>query len=123
MPCCNAPAARARRRRPASSSPSPAWRPGSVTIAVRDTGGGVAPAIASRMLEPFVTSKDPGQGTGLGLPLAVGIARGMGGRLAWANAAEGAAGGAAAIFRSDPAARRAGGPRHDAAGMAGPCGC
>jgi C4-dicarboxylate-specific signal transduction histidine kinase len=62
--------------------------PGSVTIAVRDTGGGVPTTIAGRMLEPFVTSKDPGQGTGLGLPLAVGIARGMGGRLAWANAAE-----------------------------------
>ena len=72
--------------------------PGNVTIAVRDTGGGVAPAIASRMLEPFVTSKDPGQGTGLGLPLAVGIARGMGGRLAWANAAEGGPD-AGAIFR------------------------
>lgn len=63
--------------------------PGSVTIAVRDTGGGVPTTIAGRMLEPFVTSKDPGQGTGLGLPLAVGIARGMGGRLAWANWAEG----------------------------------
>ena len=62
--------------------------PGSVTIAVRDTGGGVPTTIAGRMLEPFITSKDPGQGTGLGLPLAVGIARGMGGRLAWANAAE-----------------------------------
>ena len=61
---------------------------GQVTIAVRDTGGGVPATIAGRMLEPFVTSKDPGQGTGLGLPLAVGIARGMGGRLAWANAAE-----------------------------------
>ena len=62
---------------------------GSVTIAVCDTGGGVPTGIASRMLDPFVTSKDPGQGTGLGLPIAVGIARGMGGRLAWANLADG----------------------------------
>lgn len=62
--------------------------PGSVSIAVRDTGGGVPATIAGRMLEPFVTSKDPGQGTGLGLPLALGIARGMGGRLVWANATE-----------------------------------
>ncbi|MFZ4409659.1 MAG: ATP-binding protein [Paracraurococcus sp.] len=72
--------------------------PGSVTIAVRDTGGGVPATIAGRMLEPFVTSKDPGQGTGLGLPLAVGIARGMGGRLAWANWAEGRPE-AGAVFR------------------------
>ncbi|MDO9711316.1 two-component system sensor histidine kinase NtrB [Paracraurococcus lichenis] len=72
--------------------------PGSVTIAVRDTGGGVPAAIAPRMLEPFVTTKDPGQGTGLGLPLAVGIARGMGGRLSWANWAEGRPE-AGAVFR------------------------
>jgi C4-dicarboxylate-specific signal transduction histidine kinase len=76
----------ARRRRepeaPARTAVSIAGAtPGSVTIAVRDTGGGVPTAIAPRMLEPFVTTKDPGQGTGLGLPLAVGIARGMGGRL------------------------------------------
>lgn len=72
--------------------------PGSVTIAVRDTGGGVPASIAGRLLEPFVTSKDPGQGTGLGLPLAVGIARGMGGRLAWTNASEGRPE-AGAVFR------------------------
>jgi C4-dicarboxylate-specific signal transduction histidine kinase len=72
--------------------------PGSVTIAVRDTGGGVPATIAQRMLEPFVTSKDPGQGTGLGLPLAVGITRGMGGQLAWANWAEGRPE-AGAVFR------------------------
>lgn len=72
--------------------------PGRVTVAVRDTGGGVPAAIAPRMLEPFVTTKDPGQGTGLGLPLAVGIARGMGGRLAWSNWAEGRPE-AGAVFR------------------------
>jgi PAS domain S-box-containing protein len=90
-----------------------AAEPGSVTIAVRDTGGGVPAAIAPRMLEPFVTSKDPGQGTGLGLPLAVGIARGMGGRLAWANWAEGRPE-AGAVFRlvlplAEPAAKAAAG--------------
>ncbi|MBK1659339.1 PAS domain-containing sensor histidine kinase [Paracraurococcus ruber] len=72
--------------------------PGNVTIAVRDSGGGVPAAIAPRMLEPFVTTKDPGQGTGLGLPLAVGIVRGMGGRLGWANWAEGRPE-AGAVFR------------------------
>lgn len=72
--------------------------PGNATIAVRDTGGGVPAAVAPRMLEPFVTTKDPGQGTGLGLPLAVGIVRGMGGRLSWANWAEGRPE-AGAVFR------------------------
>ncbi|MEN0075929.1 MAG: ATP-binding protein [Paracraurococcus sp.] len=72
--------------------------PGSVTIAVRDTGGGVPAAIAAEILDPFVTTKDPGQGTGLGLPLTVGIVRGMGGRLSWANWAEGRPE-AGAVFR------------------------
>ncbi|RAI57016.1 PAS domain-containing sensor histidine kinase [Roseicella frigidaeris] len=72
--------------------------PGSVTIAVRDTGGGVPGTVAREILEPFVTTKDPGQGTGLGLPLTVGIVRGMGGRLSWANWAEGRPE-AGAVFR------------------------
>jgi C4-dicarboxylate-specific signal transduction histidine kinase len=37
-----------------------------------------------------VTSKDPGEGTGLGLPIAAGILRGMGGRLGWLNRGTGA---------------------------------
>jgi C4-dicarboxylate-specific signal transduction histidine kinase len=72
--------------------------PGSAVIAVRDTGGGVPSAIAAHILDPFVTSKDPGQGTGLGLPIAAGLLRGMGGRIAWANWAEGRPD-AGAVFR------------------------
>jgi PAS domain S-box-containing protein len=72
--------------------------PGSAVIAVRDTGGGVPPNIAAHILEPFVTTKDPGQGTGLGLPIAAGLLRGMGGRLTWANWAEGRPE-AGAVFR------------------------
>ncbi|WP_149537527.1 PAS domain-containing sensor histidine kinase [Siccirubricoccus phaeus] len=72
--------------------------PGRVVIAVRDTGGGVPAGIAPSILEPFVTSKDPGQGTGLGLPIAAGLLRAMGGRLAWANWAEGLPE-AGAVFR------------------------
>jgi C4-dicarboxylate-specific signal transduction histidine kinase len=67
-------------------------------IAVRDTGGGVPPGIATQILDPFVTTKDPGQGTGLGLPIAAGLLRGMGGRLAWTNWAEGRPE-AGAVFR------------------------
>ena len=64
--------------------------PGQVNLAVQDTGGGVSPALGARILEPFVTSKDPGEGTGLGLPIAAGILRGMGGRLGWINRGAGA---------------------------------
>jgi PAS domain S-box-containing protein len=72
--------------------------PGTAVISVRDTGGGVPAGIAAQILDPFVTTKDPGQGTGLGLPLAAGLLRGMGGRLAWANWAEGQPA-AGAVFR------------------------
>ncbi|WP_043365708.1 sensor histidine kinase [Belnapia sp. F-4-1] len=63
---------------------------GQLTLAVQDTGGGVPAALGPRILEPFVTSKDPGEGTGLGLPIAAGILRGMGGRLGWLNRGAGA---------------------------------
>jgi two-component system, NtrC family, sensor kinase len=42
-------------------------------IEVRDEGPGIDPDILERIFEPFVTSKEPGQGTGLGLSVARGI--------------------------------------------------
>ncbi|MDB5375406.1 MAG: histidine kinase [Belnapia sp.] len=80
--------------------------PGQITLAVQDTGGGVSASLGARILEPFVTSKDPGEGTGLGLPIAAGILRGMGGRLGWLNR------GAGAVFEValPLAAERADGP-------------
>ncbi|MFO0990163.1 MAG: ATP-binding protein [Alphaproteobacteria bacterium] len=36
-------------------------------LAVRDSGGGMAPAVMERMFEPFFTTKPPELGTGLGL--------------------------------------------------------
>lgn len=64
--------------------------PHHITLAVQDTGGGIPAVLGSRILEPFVTTKDPGEGTGLGLPIAAGILRGMGGRLGWLNQGTGA---------------------------------
>lgn len=40
---------------------------GEVVISVRDNGAGVSPDIADRIFEPFVSTKEVGDGTGLGL--------------------------------------------------------
>jgi two-component system, cell cycle sensor histidine kinase and response regulator CckA len=44
-----------------------------VTVAVSDTGPGIAPGVLGRIFEPFFTTKAPGSGTGLGLSQAYGI--------------------------------------------------
>lgn len=50
-----------------------------VLVSVRDTGVGIDPEIQSRVLEPFFTTKPPGQGSGLGLAIVHGIVRELGG--------------------------------------------
>jgi signal transduction histidine kinase len=52
---------------------------GLLTLTVADTGAGVAPAIAARLFEPFVTGRP--DGTGLGLAIARELADAHGGRL------------------------------------------
>jgi len=52
-----------------------------VQIAVTDSGRGIPPEIASRIMEPFFTTKEIGKGTGLGLSVSKGIAEAHGGRL------------------------------------------
>lgn len=50
-------------------------------IAVRDTGTGIPPDILEKIFDPFFTTKPVGQGSGLGLPTALAIARAHGGWL------------------------------------------
>jgi two-component system NtrC family sensor kinase len=55
---------------------------GRVTIAVRDTGIGIAATDRERVFESFFTTKPPGEGTGLGLAVCKRIVDAMGGTIA-----------------------------------------
>lgn len=70
---------------------------GVVEITVADSGPGVPPERRDRIFEPMYTTKDPGDGLGLGLSIAYAIMRDMGGTLAVVDGGGGA--GAGAVFR------------------------
>ena len=52
-----------------------------ITLEVADNGPGMLPQVQARIFEPFFTTKPPGVGTGLGLPLCLGIIEGHGGTM------------------------------------------
>lgn len=58
-----------------------------VVLEVADEGCGMPPEVLNQALDPFFTTKDVGQGTGLGLPMVFGIVQGHQGHLAIETAA------------------------------------
>ncbi len=54
-----------------------------VRIEVEDNGPGMAETVREQLFEPFVTTKDVGKGTGLGLAVCRGLVEGAGGLIGW----------------------------------------
>ena len=52
-----------------------------IAIRVIDQGPGIAPDVLKRVFEPFYTTKEPGRGTGLGLPISARLVEKFGGRI------------------------------------------
>ncbi len=50
-----------------------------ICLRINDTGAGIAAKIRGQVFEPFFSTKPPGQGSGLGLPMALGFAEQSGG--------------------------------------------
>lgn len=87
------------RRRLAASPRWPLGDPESesgevVEIVVADNGPGLPPNMIDQVFEPFVTTKEPGKGTGLGLAVCARLVEGMGGVMRAGNA-----NGGGAVFR------------------------
>jgi signal transduction histidine kinase len=59
----------------------PEGPPRSAVLEVRDTGHGIDPSVIAHVFEPFFTTRDVGEGTGLGLSVVHGIVTSMGGTI------------------------------------------
>jgi len=59
----------------ATTQPEPGW----VRISATDTGVGMTDEVKAHLFEPFYTTKEVGEGTGLGLSVSWGIVREHGG--------------------------------------------
>ncbi len=63
---------------------------GSACLIVEDTGCGMSEELRSRVFEPFLTTKPPGKGTGLGMTMTKGIIEELGGSVdVWSRLGEG----------------------------------
>lgn len=64
---------------------------GTVRVQVSDNGPGIPPPLRERIFDPFFSTKSAVQGVGLGLFVAEGLVRGIGGQLSVSSAALGGA--------------------------------
>jgi len=78
-----------------SATTEPPW----ARITVSDDGCGVPAALQREVFEPFVTTKDPGKGTGLGLALVYRIVTDLGGDIAITSPLHGDGSGTAVSVR------------------------
>jgi PAS domain S-box-containing protein len=62
-----------------------------VSIAIRDSGPGIAADVLPRIFDPFFTTKEVGRGTGLGLAITYGIVQDHGGTITADNGRDGGA--------------------------------
>jgi signal transduction histidine kinase len=62
---------------------------GNIDIRVSDTGHGIPDDVLAQIFEPFYTTKDPGQGTGLGLPMVYSIVQDHGGHITVNSSSDG----------------------------------
>jgi two-component system C4-dicarboxylate transport sensor histidine kinase DctB len=76
-----------------------------VSLSIRDNGPGIENA--EKLFEPFYTTKQPGEGVGLGLAISAGIAVELGGKLIARNASTGGAIFELRLPRAEAAAARA----------------
>lgn len=66
------------------------YEDGIVVLEVSDNGGGIAPDVIDRIFEPYFTSKEAAQGTGVGLYMSKVILERMHGKLRAENSTQGA---------------------------------
>jgi PAS domain S-box-containing protein len=52
-----------------------------IELSVTDSGAGIPPSVAAKIMEPFFTTKEVGKGTGLGLSISDGIVKSHNGRI------------------------------------------